>query len=279
MILLKHFLLYFFILLVTPAIVMATPANQELSAEIGLDGVVRAGHWTSVTLRMPQSLAEPTTRYVAVESQDPDGQWLRSPLVRPALIDETHWAARLLVKIGSRDSIIRAVVLDTMEPNADASHLAQVVTSKSIQIPQLLESSQEVVMLFGELDNATRATRLATREDGSRMLVVSPAQSSASIPLSHVFGPSGLTFDGIDKADLVKALQAELSAPAKSRPVFNITNIIFCIINILFYIKDNNKITSFFKEKIRFYIKTYKIISGAHGHQGSPVWPQGPGLP
>ena len=55
-------------------------------------------------------------------------------------------------------------------------------------------------MLFGELDNATRATRLATREDGSRMLVVSPAQSSASIPLSHVFGPSGLTFDGIDKA-------------------------------------------------------------------------------
>ena len=98
MILLKHFLLYFFILLVTPAIVMATPANQELSAEIGLDGVVRAGHWTSVTLRMPQSLAQPTTRYVAVESQDPDGQWLRSPLVRPALIDETHWAARLLVK-------------------------------------------------------------------------------------------------------------------------------------------------------------------------------------
>ena len=200
MILLKHFLLYFFILLVTPAIVMATPANQELSAEIGLDGVVRAGHWTSVTLRMPQSLAEPTTRYVAVESQDPDGQWLRSPLVRPALIDETHWAARLLVKIGSRDSIIRAVVLDTMEPDADASHLAKVITSKSIQIPQLLESSQEVVMLLGELDNATRATRLATREDGSRMLVVSPAQSSASIPLSHVFGPSGLTFDGIDKA-------------------------------------------------------------------------------
>ena len=98
---------------------MATPANQELSAEIGLDGVVRAGHWTSVTLRMPQSLAEPT-RYVAVESQDPDGQWLRSPLVRPALIDETHWAARLLVKIGSRDSIIRAVVLDTMEP--DVTH-------------------------------------------------------------------------------------------------------------------------------------------------------------
>ncbi len=199
MILLKHFLLYV-ILLVTPAIVMATPASQELSAEIGLDGIVRTGHWTSVTLRMPQSLAQPTTRYVAVESQDPDGQWLRSPLVRPALLDETQWAARLLVKIGSRDSIIRAVVLDTTEPNADASRLAQVIASKSIQIPQVLESSQEVVLLLGELDNATRATRLATKEDGSRMLVVSPALSSASIPLSPVFGPLGLTFDGIDKA-------------------------------------------------------------------------------
>ena len=136
---------------------------------------------------------------VCCRNPDPDDNGFDHRLFVPP-IDETHWAARLLVKIGSRDSIIRAVVLDTMEPDADASHLAKVVTSKSIQIPQLLESSQEVVMLFGELDNATRATRLATREDGSRMLVVSPAQSSASIPLSHVFGPSGLTFDGIDKA-------------------------------------------------------------------------------
>ncbi|MDG1992464.1 MAG: hypothetical protein P8J43_08350 [Pirellulales bacterium] len=187
-------------LVAAPTIGMATSDSQELSAEIGFDGIVRAGHWTPVTLHIPQSLAQPSTRFVAVEAQDPDGQWLRSPLVRPTLINDAQWAARLLVKIGGRDSTIRAVVIDTTEPNADRSHLAQVVASKIVPIPQLLESSQEVLMLLGDLENATRATRLAAREDGSRMLVVSPEPRSESLPLSSVFGPPGLTFDGIDKA-------------------------------------------------------------------------------
>ena len=197
---LRQLLLCFFFLVATPVIGMATSNSQDLSAEIGLDGIVRAGHWTPVTLRIPQSLAQPSTRYVAVEAKDPDGQWLRSPLVRPTLINDTQWAARLLVKIGSRDSTIRAVVIDTAEPNADRSHLSQIVAAKIVPIPQLLESSQEVLMLLGDLENATRASRLATREDGTRMLVVSPEPRSESIPLSSAFGPAGLTFDGVDKA-------------------------------------------------------------------------------
>ncbi|MDG1990829.1 MAG: hypothetical protein P8J43_00010 [Pirellulales bacterium] len=196
---LRQPVLCFLFLVATPTIGMATSDSQELLAEIGFDGIVRAGHWTPVTLHIPQSLAQPSTRYVAVEAQDPDGQWLRSPLVRPTSINDTQWAARLLVKIGGRDSTIRAVVIDTTEPNADRSHLAQVVASRIVPIPQLLESSQEVLMLFGDLENATRATRLAAREDGSRMLVVSPEPRSDSILLSSVFGPPGLTFDGVNK--------------------------------------------------------------------------------
>ena len=196
----KQLLLCFLFLIATPVVGMATSDSQEFSAEIGLNGIVRAGHWTPVTLRIPQSLAQPSTRYVAVEAQDPDGQWLRSPLVRPTSINDTQWAARLLVKIGGRDSTIRAVVIDTTEPKADRSHLAQVVASKTVPIPQLLKSSQEVLMLLGDLENATRASRLAAREDGSRMLVVSPEPRSESLPLSPVFGPPGLTLDGIDKA-------------------------------------------------------------------------------
>ena len=196
----KQLLLCFLFLIATPVVGMATSDSQEFSAEIGLNGIVRAGHWTPVTLRIPQSLAQPSTRYVAVEAQDPDGQWLRSPLVRPTSINDTQWAARLLVKIGGRDSTIRAVVIDTTEPKADRSDLAQVVASKTVPIPQLLKSSQEVLMLLGDLENATRASRLAAREDGSRMLVVSPEPRSESLPLSPVFGPPGLTFDGIDKA-------------------------------------------------------------------------------
>ena len=196
----RQLILCFLFLIATPVVGMAASDSQEFSAEIGLNGIVRAGHWAPVTLRIPQSLAQPSTRYVAVEAQDPDGQWLRSPLVRPTSINDTQWAARLLVKIGGRDSTIRAMVIDTTEPNADRSHLTEVVASKIIPIPRLLESSQEVLMLLGDLENATRASRLAAREDGSRMLVVSPEPRSESLPLSSVFGPPGLTFDGIDKA-------------------------------------------------------------------------------
>ncbi len=196
----RQLMLCFLFLIATPVVGMATSDSQEFSAEIGLNGIVRAGYWTPVTLRIPQSLAQPSTRYVAVEAQDPDGQWLRSPLVRPTSINDTQWAARLLVKIGGRDSTIRAIVIDTTEPNADRSHLTEVVASKIVPIPRLLESSQEVLMLLGDLENATRASRLAAREDGSRMLVIAPQPRSESLPLSSVFGPPGLTFDGIDKA-------------------------------------------------------------------------------
>lgn len=195
---LRQLLLFF--LFAVSTVAMATPDSQELSVEIGFDGIVRAGHWNPVMLHIPQSLAQPPTRYVAVEAQDPDGQWLRSPLVRPTLMNDTQWAARLLVKIGSRDSTIRVVVIDTTEPNAESAHLAEVVTSKIVRIPQLLDSSQEVLMLLGDLENANRATRLAAREDGSRMLVVAPEPNPDSLPLSSAFGPLGLAFDSVDKA-------------------------------------------------------------------------------
>ncbi len=197
---LRPLLLCLFFLSAGPAVGGPTSDNQELSVEIGFDGMVRAGHWNQVLVRIPQSLAQPQTRYVAVEAKDPGGQWLRSPLVRPALMNDMRWAARLLVKIGSRDSTIRVVVVDTTEPDAASAHRAAVVTSRTVRLPQLLESSQEVLMLLGDLENATRATRLAAREDGSKMLVVSPRQTLDSIPLSSVFGPLGLTFDSVDKA-------------------------------------------------------------------------------
>ncbi len=197
---LRQLLLCLFFLSAAPAVVRATPDNQELSVEIGFDGTVRAGHWNQVSVRLPKSLAQPQTRYVAVEAKDPGGQWLRSPLVRPALMNDMRWGARLLVKIGRRDSTIRVVVINTTDPSADSAHLAEVVTSKTVRFSQLLDSSQEVLMLLGNLENATRATRLAAREDGSRMLVVSPEPTRDSIPLSSVFGPLGLTFDGVDKA-------------------------------------------------------------------------------
>ena len=171
-------------------------------ADVGFNNMTRAGHWNPVTLHLPRALVESPTRYVAVEAMDPDGQWLRSPLVRPSSSTDTRWSAGLLVKLGNRNESIRAVVIDQGNPDtaSTASPREQVIESTTLRIPQPLESSQEILLLFGDLVNAKRVTRLAAREDGSRMLIISPNPETTSTPISPAFGPAGLMFDGVDKA-------------------------------------------------------------------------------
>ena len=103
--------------LTVPAVVKASTENEGISADVGLNNMTRAGHWNPVTLHLPKALVELPTRYVAVEAMDPDGQWLRSPLVRPVSINDTRWSASLLVKLGSRNTTIRAVVIDQENPD------------------------------------------------------------------------------------------------------------------------------------------------------------------
>ena len=188
--------------LTVPAVVKASTENEGISADVGLNNMTRAGHWNPVTLHLPKALVELPTRYVAVEAMDPDGQWLRSPLVRPVSINDTRWSASLLVKLGSRNTTIRAVVIDQENPDTRsvASPQEQVIESTILRIPQPLESNQEILLLLGDLVNAKRVSRLAAREDGSRMLVISPNPETTSIPVSPAFGPAGLMFDGVDKA-------------------------------------------------------------------------------
>lgn len=185
--------------LAMPAFAKASTDDEVISADIGLNNVTRAGHWNPVTLHLPKALVESPTRYVAVEAMDPDGQWLRSPLVRPVLTNNTTWSARLLVKLGNRNTTIRAVVIDQENSDSTASPQEQVIKSTTLQIPKPLESSQEILFLLGDLVNAKRVTRLAAREDGSRMLVISQKPETVSIPVSPTFGPAGLMFDGVDK--------------------------------------------------------------------------------
>jgi len=185
--------------LAMPAFAKASTDDEVISADIGLNNITRAGHWNPVTLHLPKALVESPTRYVAVEAMDPDGQWLRSPLVRPVLTNNTTWSARLLVKLGNRNTTIRAVVIDQENSDSTASPQEQVIKSTILQIPKPLESSQEILFLLGDLVNAKRVTRLAAREDGSRMLVISQKPETVSIPVSPTFGPAGLMFDGVDK--------------------------------------------------------------------------------
>ena len=48
---LRQLLLFF--LFAVSTVAMATPDSQELSVEIGFDGIVRAGHWNPVMLHIP----------------------------------------------------------------------------------------------------------------------------------------------------------------------------------------------------------------------------------
>ena len=59
---LRPLLLCLFFLSAVPTVVRATSDNQELSVEIGFDGMVRAGHWNPVLVHIPQSLAQTQTR-------------------------------------------------------------------------------------------------------------------------------------------------------------------------------------------------------------------------
>ena len=186
--------------LAVPAFAKASTDDEVISADIGLNNITRAGHWNPVTLHLPKALVESPTRHVAVEAMDPDGQWVRSPLARPVLINNTNWSARLLVKLGNRNTTIRAVVIDQGNSESTASPQEQVIESTVLRIPQPVESSQEILLLLGDLVNAKRVTRLAAREDGSRMLVISPKPEAVSISISPAFGPAGLMFDGVNQA-------------------------------------------------------------------------------
>ncbi|MBT7729524.1 MAG: hypothetical protein HN703_11635, partial [Planctomycetaceae bacterium] len=186
--------------LAMPAFAKASTDDEVISADIGLNNITRAGHWNPVTLHLPKALVESPTRHVAVEAMDPDGQWVRSPLARPVLINNTNWSARLLVKLGNRNTTIRAVVIDQGNSESTASPQEQVIESTVLRIPQPVESSQEILLLLGDLVNAKRVTRLAAREDGSRMLVISPKPEAVSISVSPAFGPAGLMFDGVNQA-------------------------------------------------------------------------------
>ncbi|NBP87022.1 MAG: hypothetical protein EBU59_00620 [Planctomycetia bacterium] len=89
----------------------AGPIPAGITVEVGIGGVVKSGFWTPVTVRLPEALVAAPTRLVAVEAEDPDGQWLRSPAVRPEPSGDGNWAARLLIKRGRRGGDLRVVVL------------------------------------------------------------------------------------------------------------------------------------------------------------------------
>ena len=177
----------------------------DITVEVGIGGVVRSGFWTPVTVQLPEMLVAAPTRLVAIEAEDPDGQWLRSPAVRPKPAGDGSWVVRLLVKIGRRNGDLRVVVLTDAPRRAgeESPNTAMpAVLRKVVPLPDTVDSTQELLLVIGSLENAERAVRLAAREDGTRAMVVSVAAPSTTttISLATGVGPPSLTYDAIDRA-------------------------------------------------------------------------------
>ncbi len=159
------------------AVVFADGATSRVSAEaweatIGFDGVYRTGSWT------PLLVTPATATRVWVE--DPDGELVGYPPVderSAAGQGGLDGARRFRVRFGRPAG--RVLVDDGSGATA------------SLRVPVPLESTDEVLLVIGDLPSAERAARLLQREDGSRIRVVPMADASG-------LGPADLDLDGAD---------------------------------------------------------------------------------
>ena len=152
----------------------AAEASPETAweATIGFDGVYRTGSWT------PLLIAPSTATRVWVE--DPDGELVGYPPVsdggssgqgggeapRRFRVRFGRPAGRVLVDDGSGSTV-------------------------PLRVPVALESTDEVMLVIGDLPSAERAARLLQREDGTRIRVV-------ALPDASGLGPADLDLDGAD---------------------------------------------------------------------------------
>lgn len=160
------------LVLVCCGLVMSTvgAAADAWEGTIGFDGVFRAGSWT------PLLVAPATVARVWVE--DPDGELVGYPPVSDQAGqggDDT--ARRFRVRFGRPAG--RVLVEDDQGGRTP------------LRVPPPLESTDEVLLVIGDLPAAERAARLLQREDRTRIRVV-------ALPDASTLGPAGSDLDGAD---------------------------------------------------------------------------------
>jgi hypothetical protein len=169
----------------------AVPSSLAVGAEpgawegvVGFDGVYRTGSWT------PLLITPATATRVWIE--DPDGELVGYPAVEDTTGEGAgHKPCRFRVRFGRPAG--RVLVEDDRGAQAP------------LRLPLPLESSNEVLLVIGDLPSAERAARLLQQEDGERIRVV-------ALPDASGLGPTGLDLDGADA--IVVCGSAVKSAPS-----------------------------------------------------------------
>ena len=182
---------------------------------VGFDGVYRTGAWTPLTLEFPASASDlPQT--VAVWVEDPDGQYVRSPAAPVEVGADGRPMARLTVRFGRPTARVLVEVThssgemtpargDDMRANdGDSGRGWPAGTQYSLPAP--ISSTDSVMLVLGDLPAAERASRLLTKDDGTRPRVVSitPRVNAAGAATgvrageAAMLGRTARAFDGAD---------------------------------------------------------------------------------
>ena len=150
---------------------------EEVRLHVGIGGGARAGSWSPVVIDQGGGP-------VHVWAEDPDGQLVRSPAAAASAPDRSRFQVRF-----GRPQAPLLIESTGADGRPSLTRLAP---------PAPLPSSEQVLLVVGDLPAAERTARLLAGERDRRLRVVKVAT-----PQALAAGASGMTprdFDGIDAA-------------------------------------------------------------------------------
>jgi hypothetical protein len=178
--------------LLTAVVAWLGAAATAADVRVGFDGVYRTGAWTPLEVSFP---ASQTPAGVAAWVEDPDGQFVRSPVAPVVTGADGRPTARLVVRFGRPSArVVVEEVAAGSAPPVDRKLLP--ITS----LPPPLPAAEQVILVLGDLPAAERAARLLSRDDGSRprVVAVDTARATAGAGGRSSLGHTARDYDGAD---------------------------------------------------------------------------------
>jgi hypothetical protein len=181
-------------------------AAETYQLRVGFDGIYRTGSWTPLTLEFPAA-SKDIPQAVRVWVEDPDGQYVRSPAAPVEPGADGRPVARLTVRFGRPTA---RVLVELVSAAADAAGtgppavavpaiLDQAVATRQ-SLPAPIPATETVMLVLGDLPAAERASRLLSRDDGTRPRVVAikNAATGGGAGGAAALGRTARDFDGAD---------------------------------------------------------------------------------
>jgi hypothetical protein len=181
----------------------ADPATWDVV--VGFGGGYRAGSWTPLVISPGDTATAAAGDTVHAWAEDPDGQFVRSPPLTFAANPAGRLVARASVRIGRPTGQLRIEHLA-----ADGRS-----TITDMRLPDPLPSTQEVVLVIGDLPAVRRGVRLVPRSDGPPPAVLEPFTGTPSSPTHRggiAAGAQARDYDGLDTIILCGTAVSGLAA-------------------------------------------------------------------